>query len=109
MEDNGMKTERKGTGKSAIGLAVIAILVIALIAVVAWLLTQPGVIDTLVEWILLIAGVVVVLAVIAFIAYMILGVGMYATKGEVLQTGVSHSLDDIEAVDGNNLDKEGKN
>ncbi len=105
MEDYGMRTERKGTGKSAIGLVIIVVLAIALVGLVAWVLTQPGVLDSLVNLIVILAVAIVIIAVIAFIAVGIIGIGMYATKGEVVQTGVSHSLDDVEAVEGSTLDK----
>lgn len=104
MEDRGMTTETKGTGKSAVGLLVIVVAIIALIAVVAWAFTQPGFLDELVNVLVVVAVAIVVIAVVAYIAYAVLAVAYYAKKGEVVQHGVDHSLEDVRGVEGRTLD-----
>lgn len=102
-----MQTERKGTGRSALGLLAIGVLIVALIAALAWVFTQPGFLESFVNVLLVAVIVIVILAVIAVIAYGVLGLAFYATKGEIVQTGVDHSLDDIHAVEGRTLDDDG--
>lgn len=99
--------ERRGTGRSALGLVVIAVLVIAIIAVVAWALAQPGFLDELVNIIAVVAVVLVIVLIIAYIVFGVLAVAMYASKGEIVQKGVDHSLDDVRGVEGRTLDDEG--
>lgn len=107
MEDRGMSVERKGTGKSAVGLLAIVVLIVALIAVFAWALTQPGFAEELVNILALVVLAIVVIAIVAYIAYAFLAVGYYASKGEVVQTGVDHSIDDVVGVEGRTLDDDG--
>ncbi|MFT0899223.1 hypothetical protein [Candidatus Methanoprimaticola sp. MG2] len=107
MKDMGMKTERKGTGKSALGLVIIAVLIVALVAVVAWAFSQPGFLEEAVNILAIVVVALVIIAVIAYIAYAFIAVVMYATKGEVVQTGVDHSIDDVVGVEGKMLDDDG--
>ncbi len=100
-----MSEVRKGTGKSALGLVAIVILIVALIAVVAWAFTQPGFLESVVNVLAVVVVAVVIIAIVAYIIYAVLAVAYYATKGEVVQTGVDHSLDDVHGVDGRTLDE----
>ena len=104
MQDRGMQERRVGTGKSALALIAIAVLVVALVAVIAWALTQPGVLESVATVAAVVIVAVVIIAVIAYIVYAVLAVAFYAAKGDVVQTGVDHSLDDISAVEGNTMD-----
>ena len=107
MEDKGMYTEKKGTGKSAVGLLVIAVLVVAIIAALAWAFTQPGFLEEAVNVIAIVLVVLVLVCIIAYVAYAVLAVAYYAAKGEVVQKGVDHSIDDIRGVEGRTLDDDG--
>lgn len=104
MDMSEIKNERRPTGKSALALVGIAFLIVALVAIVIWALTQPGFLESVINIIAIVAVAAVIIAVILSIAYVVLGVAFYATKGELIQTGVDHSIDDIREVDGNMSD-----
>ena len=74
MQDRGMQERRVGTGKSALALIAIAVLVVALVAVVAWALTQPGVLESVATIAAVVIVAVVIIAVIAYIVYAVLAV-----------------------------------
>ena len=77
MADNEVRNMKKtGTGKSAIGLVLVGIGIVALIGLIIWFLTVPGVLESLL-----------------FIA-----LPMYAYKGEQYQEGVDYSLSDVKPV-----------
>lgn len=101
-----MREVRRGTGKSALALVGIAVLIVILVALVAWALTQPGVLESVVNVLAIAVVAIVIIAIIAYIAYAVLAVAYYATKGDVVQTGVDHSLDDVRGVEGNALDED---
>ncbi len=107
MEDKGMHTEKKGTGKSAAGLLAIAVLAVAIIATLGWAFTQPGFLEEAVNVIAIVAVVLVLVCIIAYVAYAFLAVAYYAAKGEVVQKGVDHSIDDVRGVEGRTLDDDG--
>ena len=86
---------KAGTGKSAIGIAVIVI-----IAAIAYALMQPGVLESLVTVVAIIAVVAVALIVIGYIAMALMALPMYAYKGEQYQEGVDYNLDDVKSVEG---------
>lgn len=108
MKDNGMSTTRRGTGRSALGLVALAILVVALMALIAWAFTRPGFLESVVNLVAVVVVALIIIAAIACIAYAVLAVGYYATKGDVVQTGVDHSLEDVKGVDGRTLDDDGE-
>ena len=96
MADANMK--KAGTGKSALGLVLIAIGIIAIIAAVVWVLMQPGALETLanvaVVAILVIFGIIIIFyAVVALAA-----IPIYAMKGEQYQEGIDYSMDDVQPV-----------
>ncbi len=90
--------KKAGTGKSAIGLVLVAIGVIALIALAVWALTNPDVLSTLVTLVIVIVAVIVLIAIIIVGAMFILAIPMYAAKGEQYQDGVDYSIDDVKPV-----------
>ena len=92
--------ERRGTGRSAAGLAIIAVLVVALIALTAWVLTRPGFLDELANVLVVAAVAIAIVLVVAYIAYAVLA----AYKGDIVQKGVDHSIDDVRGVEGRTLD-----
>lgn len=99
--------ERRGTGGSAVGLLIIAASVIALIAVVAWAFMQPGFFDEVVNIAAIVLVALVVVLIVSYIVFGVLAVAMYASKGEIVQKGVDHSLEDIRGVEGRTLDDDG--
>ncbi len=107
MEDNGMHNERKGTGRSAAGLLVIVVLIIALFGAIAWAFSQPGFMEELANVLVITVVVLVIIIIIAYVAYAVLAVAYYASKGEVVQKGVDHSIDDVRGVEGRTLDENG--
>ncbi len=79
--------ERRGTGRSAAGLAIIAVLVVALIALTAWVLTRPGFLDELANVLVVAAVAIAIVLVVAYIAYAVLAVAEYAYKGISFRKG----------------------
>jgi len=90
--------KKEGTGKSAIGLVLVAIAVIVLIGLAIWVLTNPAVLANVV---MLIVAIVIALIVIGLIiagVMMIIAVPMYVAKGNQIQDGVDYSIDDVKSV-----------
>ncbi|MBR4685437.1 MAG: hypothetical protein IKP04_02790 [Candidatus Methanomethylophilaceae archaeon] len=95
MADNEVRNMKKtGTGKSAIGLVLVGIGIVALIGLVIWFLTVPGVLESL---LFIALAIVVIVAIIAGIIC-IIALPMYAYKGEQYQEGVDYSLSDVKPV-----------
>ena len=84
--------------------AVVAVLVVALIALTAWVLTRPGFLDELANVLVVAAVAIAIVLVVAYIAYAVLAVAEYAYKGDIVQKGVDHSIDDVRGVEGRTLD-----
>ena len=94
-----VEVQKKSTAGSALVLIVIAAVIIATcIGVAAYLYTNPDVLDGIAYTIAIASMVIIAICVIASVAYLILGVAYYATKGEVTQTGISYNIDDVESV-----------
>ena len=64
-----MQERRIGTRKSALALIAIAVLVVVLVAVVAWALTQPGVLESVATIAAVVIVAVVIIAIIAYIVF----------------------------------------
>jgi hypothetical protein len=89
------KIERKSTLGSALGILV---LVLAAIAIVAYLLLNPDILKDIV-WVVIVAIVVlIIIAVIVYLAMMLLAVPYYAAKGVQYQTDASYDLKDVKPV-----------
>ncbi len=96
-----LKVQRNSTTKSAIGLVIGAVLIIAVIAAVAYILiSNPDITQSLVNVIVMIIIAIVVIAVAAALIIGIISIPMYAYKGETYQTEMSYDIDDVEAVKG---------
>ena len=94
-----VEIQKKSTAGSALALVVIAAAIVAVcIGVVAYLYTHPDVLDGMIYIVAIASMVILAICVIAFVAYLILGVAYYATKGEITQTGISYDIDDVESV-----------
>lgn len=95
--DNARKAK---TGKSAVGLVVIAIMIVIIIAAITYVLMQPGVLESVISIVTIVAVVAVALVIIGYVAMAIMAIPMYAYKGEQYQEGVDYNLDDVKSVEG---------
>ena len=90
--------ERKKTWPSAIMMVLLAVGIVVLIALVAYVLMRPGVLEAA-----LTAGVIILIAIVAIILIIyavmaIIAIPMYAYKGEQYQKGASYELDDVKSI-----------
>lgn len=96
MEADNLK--RKKTWPTAVLLALFVVVIVGIIALVAYALTNPAVFD--VVWktaaIILAAIVLIVVAIAVFAA--LLAIPMYMYKGEQTQSSGSYGLGDVESV-----------
>lgn len=90
-----MTEERKSTTWSGIGILV---LVLALIAIVAFVAMNPSILESIVQIILIVIIAIIVIAVIVFLAMGLLAVPYYIKKGETHQTDVSYDIKDVKPV-----------
>ena len=90
--------KKAGTGKSGLGLLLIGIGVVALIALAAWALTNPDVLQATATLLLIILGAIVVIALIIVGAMFLLAIPFYVKKGEGYQENVDYNLDDVKSV-----------
>ncbi len=98
MTNEAMKVKKQGTGKSALGLVLIAVGVVSLIGLIIWVLTNPAVLDATIMLALAIIVAVIVIALIIAGIMVIIAIPMYAIKGEQYQEGVDYSLSDVKPV-----------
>ena len=90
--------KKVGTGKSALGMALIAIGVIALIALIVWALSDPDILKATINVIVVIIVAIVVIALIIVGAMFVLAIPFYVKKGEQFQENVDYSIDDVKSV-----------
>jgi formate/nitrite transporter FocA (FNT family) len=90
--------KKAGTGKSALGLVMLAIGVIIMIALAIWVLMNPAVLAATLTLILFIVGAIIVIGLIILGIMFILAIPMYAAKGEQYQDGVDYSINDVKPV-----------
>lgn len=86
---------------SAFGMAIIITALIIIVGVALAVMLVKDVDDILI-WA---CCAIVAIIIVGFIAYIIFGIGYFITKPEETQQFVNYSMDDIEGVDGNMLDK----
>ena len=72
--------------------------IIALIALIAWALTNPGVLEATLTVIAIIVVAIIVIALIIAGLMFFLAIPMYVKKGEQYQEGVDYSIDDVKSV-----------
>ncbi len=101
MADEG--TRRDSTAKSAVGFAVIAVAIVAVIA--AFALNPSLLEDVAVAAAIVIVSVAVIILAIYFIVA-IAAIPLYAYKGETTQTDKSYDLGGVRPVEGKILDEE---
>lgn len=100
--------KKAGTGKSAIGIAVIALMIVVIAVAIGYALMQPGVLESVLHIAIIAIIVIVAIIVIGYIVMAIIAVPMYAYKGEQYQEGVDYNLKDIESVKEVDSEDEGK-
>jgi uncharacterized membrane protein (DUF485 family) len=98
MANEARNLKKQGTGKSAVGLAMIAVGIVLLIGLIVWILTNPAVLDAVVTLALAIVVALVVISLIIAGIMAIIALPMYAVKGEQYQEGVDYSLSDVKPV-----------
>lgn len=99
-----VQTERVKTGKSGLGLLLIAAAVIVIIALVAYALTVPGVFESVVTIALYAGAAIIAVVLIIYAATLILAVPMYMAKGDVVQKDIDYSLSDVKPVENSSSD-----
>ena len=90
-----VETKVAGTGKSALMMVLVAVIIIAALAA---LFLIPGALESVMIIIAVIAIAVLAIAAVIFLCMVVLAVPMYAAKGEEYQTGISYDLDDVKSV-----------
>ncbi len=97
-----------GGPKDAALAALAAILIIAAIAAVVYVFWKnPHFIDSLVNLLLLVVGVIILLAIAFVIISIVIGIGYFA-KGTTVQTDMSYDFDAVKPVEGSMENKEEK-
>ncbi|MBO7351461.1 MAG: hypothetical protein J6U12_00850 [Candidatus Methanomethylophilaceae archaeon] len=91
-------TRKIGTGKSGLGLVLLAVGVIALIALIVWALTNPAILEATLTLIIFIVVAIIVIALIIAGVMFVIAIPMYVKKGEQYQEGVDYSIDDVKPV-----------
>lgn len=97
MADAG-NVRRNSTTKSALALVLLVVAIIAVAAVIIYALTNPDILEQVVNILIIVAVVIVAVIVIAYVIIAILAVPYYAVKGESYQTDASYDLDDVKSV-----------
>ena len=90
--------KKVGTGKSGLGLLLIAAGVVALIALIVWALTNPDVLKDVVKVVIIIVVAIVVIALIIAGLMFVMAIPFYIKKGEQYQENVDYSIDDVKSV-----------
>jgi len=90
--------KKSGTGKSGLGLILLAVGVIALIAVIIWVLTNPAVLAATITLVITIVVAIAIIILIIYAIMMIIAIPTYVAKGEQYQEGVDYDLKDVKPV-----------
>ena len=90
--------KKAGTGKSGLGMILVAIGVIGAIALLIWALTNPEILAATLTLIIVIVVALVVIALIIVGIMFIIAIPMYVAKGEQYQDGVDYSISDVKSV-----------
>ncbi len=91
-----MKTA--STTKSGLGILLLVVAAVAIIGLIAWALTNPDILQTTVNVIIVIGIAILVIVLIISGLMLILAVPYYMKKGEQYQDGVDYSIDDVKPV-----------
>lgn len=96
MEQQPSNLKRTSTTKSGI---LIVIGIVLLVALGAYILMTPGILDSLLT-IAIVVGIVIIASVmIIYAAIAIMAIPMYMHKGEQYQDGISYSMDNVKTVE----------
>jgi len=96
MEQQPSNLKRTSTTKSGI---LIVIGIVLLVALGAYILMTPGVLDSLLT-IAIVVGIVIIASVmIIYAAIAIMAIPMYMHKGEQYQDGISYGMDNVKTVE----------
>jgi len=96
--------KKKSTAKSGVGILLLIVGAIIAIALIAYALMIPGVLESVATAAIIIIGVIIAIAIIAYAIMLIIAVPMYIAKGEQVQEGVEYSLDDVKSVENSSSD-----
>ena len=96
MEQQPSNLKRTSTTKSGI---LIVIGIVLLVALGAYILMTPGILDSLLT-IAIVVGIVIIASVmITYAAIAIMAIPMYMHKGEQYQDGISYGMDSVKTVE----------
>lgn len=96
MEQQPSNLKRTSTTKSGI---LIVIGMVLLVALGAYILMTPGILDSLLT-IAIVVGIVIIASVmIIYAAIAIMAIPMYMHKGEQYQDGISYGMDSVKTVE----------
>lgn len=96
MEQQPANLKRTSTTKSGI---LIVIGIVLLVALGAYILMTPGILDSLLT-IAIVVGIVIIASVmIIYAAIAIMAIPMYMHKGEQYQDGISYGMDSVKTVE----------
>ncbi len=96
--------KKKSTTKSGLGLILLVVGVVIAIALIAYALMMPGVLESVATAAIIIIGAIVAIAIIAYAIMLIIAVPMYMAKGEQVQEGVEYGLDSVKSVENSSSD-----
>jgi hypothetical protein len=98
MAEEAKNVRKAGTGKAGLGMVLIAIAIIVFIGIVIWLLTNPDVLATMINVVIIIVLAIVAIALIIAGVMFVIAIPMYVHKGEQYQEGVDYDLKDVKPV-----------
>lgn len=100
--------KREKTWPSAVLLVLLAIGILILAGVMIYAFLQPGVFETVLKTVVVVAVAIVAIAIIVYVVIALVSIPVYAYKGESYQTDVSYDLEKIESVKEKSLEDEKK-
>ena len=90
-----MADVRKSRLWSGVGILAIALV---LIAVAAYVILNPEILENIIYVILIVCVVIVAILIVVALAMMLAAIPLYVKKGEVYQTNQDYSIDDVKSV-----------
>ena len=96
MEQQPSNLKRTSTTKSGI---LIVIGIVLLVALGAYILMTPGILDSLLTIAIVVGIVIIASVIIIYAAIAIMAIPMYMHKGEQYQDGISYGMDSVKTVE----------
>ncbi len=91
--------KKESTGKSGLAILLIAVVIIAVVGITAWILySNPDILKNVLYVILIIIAAIVIIAVAIWIITALLAIPYYIAKGESYQDDASYNLDDVSSA-----------